>query len=395
MGTASWIKEHLHDDVNELALHASNYPDVDMQQALVQIRGWQIAEKKLPLWAQTEGVLFPDHLPLEQCSSQLTAEYKASLMMSQPHRSTMTDLTGGFGVDAAMIGRQYQHLTYVEQREDLCELAQHNFPLLGVSDFEVLQARCEDVLAELPHQHFILIDPARRDASGRKTVAISDCTPDVCQLNQLLLEKADVVMIKLSPMLDITTALRQLKGVYQVHVVSVHGECKEILLLLQQGEEQEPQIVCVDITREGIQRFSFTREDEQAAQCPYTNEVDAYLYEPNASLMKACPFKSLAQHFHCRKLHPNSHLYTSKEYIPDFPGRSFKVTDVLPLNKQTTKQISQLRQANISVRNFPATVADLRKRLHLADGGDTYLFATTLADNRKVVIVCKKLGVRS
>lgn len=386
----SWIQEHLHDDVNELALHASNYPDVDMQQALVQIRGWQIAEKKLPLWAQTEGVLYPNHLPLEQCSSQLTAEYKASLMMQLSPRSTMTDLTGGFGVDAVMIGREYQHLTYVEQREDLCQLAQHNFPLLGITDFEVIQARCEEVLERLPHQHLLMIDPARRDASGRKTVAISDCTPDVCQLNHLLLAKADVVMIKLSPMLDITTALRQLKGVYQVHVVSVQGECKEILLLLQQGEVQAPQMVCVDITREGIQRFCFTREDEQAAQCPYTQAVGDYLYEPNASLMKACPFKSLAQHFHCRKLHPNSHLYTSNEHIPDFPGRSFKVTNVLPLNKQTTKQISQLRQANISVRNFPATVADLHKRLHLADGGDTYLFATTLADNRRVLIISSK-----
>ena len=386
----SWIQEHLHDDVNELALHASNYPDVDMQQALVQIRGWQIAEKKLPLWAQTEGVLYPDHLPLEQCSSQLTAEYKASLVMQMSHRSSMTDLTGGFGVDAVMMGRQYQHLTYVEQREDLCQLAQHNFPLLGITDFEVIHAPCEEVLERLPHQNLLMIDPARRDACGRKTVAISDCTPDVSLLNELLLAKADVVMIKLSPMLDISTALRQMEGVSQVHVVSAQGECKEILLLLQQGEVSAPQMVCVDITRDGIQRFSFTRESEQAAQCPYTHEVGDYIYEPNASLMKACPFKALAQHFHFQKLHPNSHLYTSTKLIPDFPGRCFQVEDVLPINKQTTKQISQLRQANISVRNFPATVADLRKRLHLADGGDTYLFATTLADNRKVVIISSK-----
>lgn len=414
-----WIKEHLHDDVNELALHASTYPDVDVARALVQIRGWQIAEKKLPLWAQTEGILYPNHLPLEQCSSQLTAEYKASLVggndtstgsvtnenqngssgsrgsssssSSNEKFHSMTDLTGGFGVDAVTIARQFEHLTYVEQREDLCQLAQHNFPLLGVTDFEVIQADCEEVLERLPHQNLIMIDPARRDASGRKTVAISDCTPDVSQLNQLLLDKADKVMIKLSPMLDIPTALQQMKDVYQLHVVSVQGECKEILVLLNKHEnEKSPQIVCADITREGIQRFCFTREDEQAAPCSYTQDVSDYLYEPNASLMKACPFKSLAQHFHLQKLHPNSHLYTSMERIPDFPGRQFRVEDVLPLNKQTTKQISQLGQANISVRNFPATVADLRKRFRLADGGDNYIFATTLADNRRVVILCKK-----
>jgi len=394
-----WIEEHRHDDVNELALRAAHYPEVDMREAIVQIRGWQIAEKKLPLWAETEGIRFPDHLPLEQCSSQLTAEYKASLVEENLNDNlneneklhSMTDLTGGFGVDAVMMGRRFRHLTYVEQREDLCELARHNFPLLGLKDFEVVHGDCVDTLKHLPHQDLLLIDPARRDANGRKTVAISDCTPDVCALKRQLLAQADVVMIKLSPMLDITAALQQLEGVTQVHIVSVQGECKEILLLLQHGEGTTPQMMCVDITREGIQRFCFTREAEQQAQCTYTAEVGTYLYEPNASLMKACPFRSLAQHYQLQKLHPNSHLYTSNEWIEDFPGRQFKVEEVLPITKQTVKQISQLRRANVSVRNFPATVAELRKRFRLADGGSTYLFATTLADERKVVIVASRV----
>ena len=388
-----WIEEHRHDDVNELALRAAHCPDVDMREAIVQIRGWQIAEKKLPLWAETQGIRFPDHLPLEQCSSQLTAEYKASLVGVNENENqnlhSMTDLTGGFGVDAVMMGRRFQHLTYVEQREDLCELARHNFPLLGLKDFEVIHGDCVETLKHLPHQNLLLIDPARRDANGRKTVAISDCTPDVCALNQQLLAAADVVMIKLSPMLDLASAERQLEGVTQIHVVSVSGECKEVLVLMNQNENS-PLIVCVDITREGIREFRFTREDEQKAQCTYTTEVGAYLYEPNASLMKACPSRSLAQHYQIEKLHPNSHLYTSNKWIEDFPGRQFKVEEVLPINKQTVKQISQLRRANVSARNFPATVAELRKRFHLADGGDIYLFATTLADERKVVIVASR-----
>lgn len=458
-----WIKEHRHDDVNELALHAAHDPDTDMRAALVQIRGWQIAEKKLPLWAQTEGIVFPEHLPLEQCSSQLTAEYKASLVRANDngnnHLHSMTDLTGGFGVDAVMMGRWFQHLTYVEQRADLCDLARHNFPLLGLKDFEVVHADCTDMLNHLPHQNLVLIDPARRDANGRKTVAINDCKPDVCALNQQLLAVADVVMIKLSPMLDIASAERQLEGVKEIHVVSVGGECKEILIVLQglamgapfrqaqgvpirqargvpirqaQGVEQlvAPVIHCVNITSDGIpsagsgcthstssgcthstgsecthstgsecthstssgctQRFSFTHAQEQEAQCIYTNEVGRYLYEPNASLMKACPFRLLAQHYQLEKLHPNSHLYTSPNRIEDFPGRRFRVNDVLPVNKQTIKQISQLQQANISVRNFPASVAELRRRFRLADGGSAYLVATTLADGRKVVLVMER-----
>ncbi|MBQ7686974.1 MAG: SAM-dependent methyltransferase, partial [Bacteroidaceae bacterium] len=163
-----WIEEHRHDDVNELALRAAHCPDVDMREAIVQIRGWQIAEKKLPLWAETQGIRFPDHLPLEQCSSQLTAEYKASLVGVNENENqnlhSMTDLTGGFGVDAVMMGRRFQHLTYVEQREDLCELARHNFPLLGLKDFEVIHGDCVETLKHLPHQNLLLIDPARRDA---------------------------------------------------------------------------------------------------------------------------------------------------------------------------------------------------------------------------------------
>jgi hypothetical protein len=395
MNAEKWIEEHRHDDVNELALKAAHFPDMDVREALVQIRGWQIAEKKLPLWAHTEGILFPDHLPMEQCSSQLTAEYKASLVASMPVKDSMTDLTGGFGVDAAVLGRHFRHLTYVEQREDLCRLAHHNFPLLGINDFEVVNADCVDVLPDLPHQNLLLIDPARRDACGRKTVAISDCTPDVSEMNQLLLEKADTVMIKLSPMLDITSTERQLADISEIHVVSVGGECKEILILLQKTVNlhgNSPIITCADITREGIQQFRFTRADEQQAMCWYSSNIGAYLYEPNASLMKACPFRFLAQHYQLEQLHPNSHLYTSNAWIADFPGRRFKVEEVLPINKQTTKQISHLRQANVSVRNFPATVAELRKRFRLAEGGDTYLFATTLADNRRILIVCKKVG---
>ena len=377
-------------DIYELALKARRHSDVDVQQLIRQQQGQQLAEQKLPLWATIEGIEYPHHLSLEQCSSQLTASYKASLVSSMSVKDRMTDLTGGFGVDAAIMGRLFAKLTFVEKDAELCELARHNFPLLGVNQVEVVNSDCQDYIPTLPHQNLIFIDPARRDKNGCRTFAISDCTPDVSALNRQLLEKADCVMIKLSPMLDITAALRQLEGVTQVHIVSVEGECKEILIVLHPQGTPSPQMVCVDITRTTTNQFCFTREQEHDAQCTYTHEVGDYLYEPNASIMKGGCFRSLSQSYGLEQLHPNSHLYTSNKFVPDFPGRIFSVEAVKTLSKGDIRELRDLKKANISLRNFPGSVAELRKRLHLSDGGDTYLFATTLADNRRVIIVCRK-----
>lgn len=387
-----FIKEHLHDDVRDLALRGSRYPDIDMQKAITQIRGWQIASKKLPLWAETEGIEYPEHLPLEQCSSQRTAEYKCSLIENMTIKESMTDLTGGYGVDFSFLAKSFKTATYVERNPSLCHLATKNLPLLGVSNAKIINTNLEDVIADLPHQSLIYLDPARRDENGRKTICIADCTPDVVAMNDVLLEKSDVTMIKLSPMLDVSSALSQMKGVCEVHIVSLDGECKEILLLLKSGETTDsPVIHAVNLLSDGIiQSFSFKAEDEQNAVCRYADCVSGYLYEPNASLMKACPFKVISERLGVCKLHPNSHLYVSDNLITDFPGRIFAVEAVCSFSKQDQKVLRELKKANISVRNFPLSVNEIRRQLRLADGGEHYLFATTMNDGKRVIICCRK-----
>lgn len=378
-----FILQHRNDDPRDLALRQSRYPDIDIPYAVQQIAAWQMARKKLPLWAETEGIEYPVHLSMEQCSSQLTAEYKASIIQ---HGESMTDLTAGFGVDATMLGKMHDHLTYVERNEELCRIADNNLPLLGVKNYDIINGNAEEVLTNLSHQSLIFLDPARRDEHGGKTVQISDCTPDVSQLQDMLLEKADLVMIKLSPMLDIANIIKELKGVSEIHVVSVDNECKELLVILSKDASSHS-VHCVNITKNGCQKFSTSTEDRES-ECHYSEKAKSYLYEPNVSIMKAGCFRSLAQSYRLAKLHPSSHLYTSDELISDFPGRIFKIDAVHSLKDKALKQI---KKANLTVRNFPSSVADLRKRLKINEGGSDYLFATTLADESKVIIRCSKV----
>ena len=412
-----FVKEHHNDDVDELLLHASRYPEVDMKKVVEQIRGWQIARQKLPLWAATEDIIFPPQLPMEQCSSEKTATYKATLVSSMRegmHPFCIADLTGGFGVDSVMMARKIKNafITYVERNPVLCALACHNFPLLGVEDFEVTEGDCEKETEKMVFQDLIYIDPARRDEHGRKTYAIEDCMPDVCQLEERLVDIAPNVLIKLSPMLDLNEIISKLKYLSEIHVVSVDGECKEVLALLsdrlknmkdleevgitlEMGNEHNPLICCVNITdkKTGAEPFFFTKKEEKESECEYADSPESFLYEPNASILKAGAFKSVACHFEIKKLHPNSHLYTSDIFQPDFPGRLFNVVDTFTFNKQDLKRLSSVvTKANLTVRNFPMQVADLRKRLKINEGGDDFLFATTLNDNSKVLILCKKLG---
>ncbi len=390
----NFIKAHREDNPRDLALQASRYPDIDMRAAVVQISGWQIARKKLPLWAETEGILFPEHLSMEQCSSQLTAEYKAILREKGIGKSegffSFTDLTAGFGVDATMMARRVSgKVTLVERNAELCDILRHNLPLLGVEDAEVVCGDGTEVLTSLSHQSLIFLDPARRDSNGGKTVAISDCTPDVSKLQTLLMEKADVIMVKLSPMLDLASVMRELQGVAEIHIVSVEGECKEVIVILKKDFAGKPLLKCVNINKDGT--ICNMTADEENALCTFAEQVGQYIYEPNASIMKACVFKSVSQQYGVDKLHPSSHLYTSGTLVEDFPGRCFKVEAISSFGKKELKGlVGDVKKANLTVRNFPATVAELRKRLKLAEGGDIYLFATTLADGSKVIIKGKK-----
>lgn len=377
-----FILQHINDDPRDLALRQSRYPDVNIPYAVQQIAAWQMAKKKLPLWAENDHIIYPVHLSMEQCSSQVTAEYKASIISDG---ETMTDLTAGFGVDATIIGKRFKHLNYVERNEELCRIANNNLPLLGVKDFDVINSNAEEVLSDLSHQSLIFLDPARRDEHGAKTVLIGDCTPDVTQLQDALLEKADLVMIKLSPMLDIANIQKELKCVKEIHIVSVDNECKEVLVLMSK-DATNYSIHCTNITKQNIQKYVATADDRNA-ECHYAKEPSSYLYEPNVSIMKAACFRGIAETYCIEKLHPSSHLYTSDKLIADFPGRIFKVENVFSLKDKALKGI---KKANLTVRNFPSTVAELRKRLKLNEGGSDYLFATTLADESKVIIKCSK-----
>ena len=383
----SFVKEHRNDNVCELALRAHTFSDADFKFALQQIEGWQRAQKKLPTWAQTDGIQFPPHLNMEQCSSEMTAQYKAEIVDGGEN---VTDLTAGFGVDAAILGKKFDYLTYVDQNETLCKIASNNLPLLGVKDFQVVCGKAEEVLRKLPHHSLIFIDPARRDANGGKVISIADCTPNVALMQERLMEHADTVMVKLSPMLDVVNMERELRQISEIHVVSVDNECKELLVKMQHNC-LSVRIYCVDLFSSGDKDvFTFTRDEEKVAECKYTTEMGKYIYEPNASIMKAGCYKTLASRLGLVKLHPNSHLYTSfvDEPVKNFPGRCFKVESSSTLNKKSIKTVlGGIEKANLTVRNFPMSVAELRNKLKLREGGDLYLFATTMADEKKVLII--------
>lgn len=392
--TLAFIDSHRGDDVQTLALQAKKYPAVDMAEAVVQIAGYQIAEKKVPLWAQTAGIRYPQHLSMEQCSSEVTARYKASLVSGD----TLTDLTAGWGVDCSFLARNFRCADYVERQETLCRIAAHNFPLLGLPHVRIHCADAVEYLQSMEPVDCLFLDPARRDSHGGKTVAIAECEPDVCRLEPLLVEKGKTVMIKLSPMLDMASASRNLQYVRRIHVVSVNNECKELIILLRKAPDEEEAaadeviISCEQVVNNSVhQHFQFTFSEEKSAGCPLAESVGNYLYEPGAALLKAGPYRLLATRYGVEKLHPNSHLYTSSGLV-DFPGRRFRVTAVSGFGKKDLKVLLEgVEKANLTVRNFPSSVAELRKKLKLKEGGDTYLFATTLASGEKVLIRGEKV----
>ncbi len=432
--TQDFIRQHQDDDVRQLAFLGSKYPEVDMPFALDQIRGRKMARVKLPRWASLEGIIYPPHISMEQCSSESTALYKAELaarLLGLPASSSGTemkaeneiefvDLTGGFGVDFSYIAaRLGVKSMYVERQAHLCEAAKENFGRLGLKNaivkngdgIEVLHsflpkkddaASTDDSLGITYDQplsllktklglKIIFIDPARRDDAGNKVVSLKDCTPDVTVLQEEMLSKADYVIIKLSPMLDWHRAISELSHVREVHIISVNNECKELLLVLSARNMGENlRIYCIN----DAQSFVCEESDMETSSvkiAPSTLEEMQYLYEPNASLMKAGCFGVLSGRYDARMLSKNSHLFVSQAPIEAFPGRSFRIIAVSSFNKKELKRhLSGITKANIATRNFPLSVAELRKRLKLKDGGETYIFATTLSDESHVLVITEK-----
>ena len=526
MTTAEFIQEYREKDTRQLALQSARFPDVDMPYALDQIKGWQTARRKLPTWAACDGIVYPPHLSMEQCSSEPTAQYKLNLAMEwscriessefrvesseegvesselrvesserevesselrvensegevessefrvensegevnnfssgqpatlnpQPatlnsqlstlncHASSMTDLTGGFGVDFSFTSCAFASATYVERNAQLCHMVEHNLPLLGIDNAKVVCADAVDYLSTLDMQTMIFLDPARRDQHGAKTVMLADCTPDVVQLLPQLLKKSRFTMLKLSPMLDWHKAVEDLQGtVREVHIVSVGGECKELLLVLSEEMESELKVFCADLEAGGgsgeaglsggssgssssscsglSSEPSFPRTPSSpsapshpstpslsaslfvyapGSSCPAPNSTfniqhSTFLFEPNASIMKAGCFDELAAAYGVSPVSRNSHLFLSAEPVDGFPGRSFSIERVTTLNKRELRQaLAGIEKANIATRNFPLSVAELRKRLKLKDGGDVYIFATTTAEDEHLLLISHK-----
>lgn len=489
--TLDFIRQHQDDDVRQLAFLGSKYPEVDMPFALDQIRGRKMARVKLPRWASIDGIIYPPHISMEQCSSEQTALYKAELaarllglspsssengeekekesenasnlhlseicefagkgavdsefakneatckkqqilteadrnvneIKEEPHEGDFSeetgfvDLTGGFGVDFSYIAsRLGVKSMYVERQAHLCEAAKENFGRLGLKNaivkngdgIEVLhsfaskkEAAASDSLGIIYDQplsllktklglKLIFVDPARRDDAGNKVVSLKDCTPDVTLLQEEMLSKADYVIIKLSPMLDWHRAVSELNCVQEVHIISVNNECKELLLVLSARNMGNLRIYCIN----DAQSFVCDESDMETSSvkiAPSTLEEMQYLYEPNASLMKAGCFGVLSERYDARMLSKNSHLFVSREPIAVFPGRSFRIIAVSSFNKKELKRhLSGITKANIATRNFPLSVAELRKRLKLKDGGETYIFATTLSEESHVLVITEK-----
>lgn len=402
--TRAFVKEHAEADVRRLALTGTKDPEVDMTVALQQIAGRQTAQRKLPTWAATEGIVYPPHLNMEQCSSELTARYKATLA---GHGDTFADLTGGFGVDFYWMSQGFAHRHYVEQHAELCAIAESNFHQLGLA-CSVYCGLSAAGLEHLDHADLVYLDPARRNEQGGRTYGIEDCTPNVLELLPLLLEKSDRIMLKLSPMLDWRKAVSDLKQVKEVHIVSVDNECKELLMVLAKREGQQDGasclVSCVNLlTKGGMQEFSFTHPtpsgDTRITRCP--DPLPTHLFEPHASIMKAGCFTALEQAYPVCQVAPHSHLFLSSQPIASFPGRRFQIMAVTPVDQKAVRRCLQklaetekipMERANITVRNFPLTVEQLRKKLKLKDGGSLYIFATTAADGQHQLFICRKIG---
>ena len=381
--TLDYIRQHRTDDVRRLALQGGRHHEVDLHYALEQIAGWQKARTKLPSWAACEGLVYPPHLSMEQCSSEATATYKARIA---GRGRLFVDLTAGFGVDAAFIAQGFEHAAIVEQQEKLCAIVAENYKRLGLNQVEVCCGDGIEYLHSMEHADLIFIDPARRDEHGGRTYGIADCTPNVLELREELLAKADRVIIKLSPMLDWRKAIEDLGKVNEVHIVSVDNECKELLLVMSETEKSL-QVFCVN----DDEVFAFSPALTQNVSLSLVSIDLRFLYVPNASIMKAGCFRELAERFHMAPLDRNSHLFVSDNEVPDFPGRCFKIEKMTSMNKRELKEaLAGIQQANIAVRNFPLSVAELRKRLKLQDGGDTYIFATTVADKGHQLLICHK-----
>lgn len=379
-----FIKTHLNDEVTSLLLQAKKYPNLNIPDLVWQIKARQKAKNKLPEWFANENIIFPKMLSVEQCSSEITAKFKANLVQGE----TLIDLTGGMGVDIAYMSQNFKKAIYVEQNAELCEIATYNFKQLGIKNVAFGGGNSVDFLeSETINYSWIYLDPHRRDDTGNKVVSMQDCEPNILEIKDFLFTKTDKILLKASPMLDINLAFSELKNVANIYVVAVENEVKEILFHLQKGYQEEAQYHAVNLP---YSTFSFKKSEEKDAVITMGSPL-AYLYEPNAAILKSGGFRIVAQYFDLQKIAPHSHLYTSNDLVDHFQGRIFKIEGICKLDKKEISKYLSDNKANVTIRNFPLSVKQIREKLKLSEGGNTYLFATTDAQNQKIVIVCQKV----
>lgn len=380
---------------NPIKLRLKNFHDLDfdISFAIDQIESRQKIKAKLPLWSQNKQLLFPSVLSVEQASSEDTALYKRHII-NKKYKS-ICDLTGGLGIDSYYLASSADKVTYVERNSLYCDIAKYNFNILKQKNIEVIHSDCKQFINEC-NENFnaCYIDPARRSLENKRLYDLHDCEPDIIDFQNIILEKTPVILLKASPMIDISRALQDLRFVCEVHIISVRNECKELFFIMDRNSStNKVAIHCINLNNGNhSEKFTFILEEEkQLPPVPFISSIQKYLYEPNLSILKAGAFKSVTVSFPVNKLHKNSHLYTSNEFLEGFPGRIFTVENVLPFSGKVAKKISTMYPfANITSRNFPMSSDELRKKVKIKDGGDIYIFATTLNPDKKVLIICKK-----
>jgi hypothetical protein len=386
----NFIQKNKSEDVTRLVLKSTQFKGLDVKKLAAQILSRQKASKKLPEWSSVEKLIFPPALSVEQCSSEATAKYKSKQIQGK----TLIDITGGMGVDSYYLSQNFDHTYYYEQQEVVAETARYNFGILNAKNISV---RNEDSITALAKAHrqadWIYADPARRDANKQKVVLLSDCAPDIKFHLPELFAYAPNVLLKTSPLLDIDLAVQELKAVTEIHVMGYEQECKELLFKLNKdAQDSELQIRACIIDSEGnvIHQLNFTRAQERDAEMEVSEPL-SYLYEPHPAILKAGGFKFLCAAYHVKKLAIHSHLYTSEKPVPNFPGRGFQVIAVCKPDAREIGEYVKDSKANLTIRNFPAKIDDLRKKWRLKEGGNHYLFATTLSNQKKIVVVTQKI----
>lgn len=378
-----FINKNLHKDPVKLVLKGSSFFDVSIKEIVEQIISKKKCEKKLPTWFQSENIFYPNKLNIEQTSSEITAKYKAGLISGD----SIIDITGGFGVDCFAFAEKFKEVTHCEINTELSAIADHNFKILGIENIKTIAKSGMDYLGSSDKTFdWIYADPSRRNDKKGKVFLLEDCLPNIPKNLEALFQFTNNILLKTSPVLDISSAVFELKYVKEIHIIAIQNEVKEVLYILEKKYNERIQFKTINITKEQDQIFEFNVMDEEVN---YSHPLK-YLYEPNAAILKAGGFVEVSVMLNIPKLHIHSHLYTSKQLI-DFPGRRFNILKNIPYNKKGLLKLISSKKANITTRNFPETVAQIRKKTGLKEGGDIYLFFTTNLEGDRKVLICEKI----